>query len=170
MFAITQGPIPDKALIETYARIKGGHTDCYYVDVPRYVTLSEFIQTFFSSPVFRLERLLLNMSPTGRSTDQDIANLASGTGNTMAVWKVDAREENQLIMSAGNGPIRTWLKVDTDYPETGKTRLFFGSALAPTRNKNGEQRKLSWVFKVSLGFHGFYSQLLLSLAARRLTR
>ncbi|MBL4768250.1 MAG: hypothetical protein JKY94_11125 [Rhodobacteraceae bacterium] len=170
MPTVIPGSSPDSALINTYANIPGGHTDCFYVDVSNKVTLTEFILVFFNTPVFRLERLLLSISPSGRSTRQDIADLASGSGKTMAIWKVESRTDTQLIMSVGNGPIRTWLMVDSDSRESGTSRLYFGTAVLPTKTARDGQPNQSKVFHMLAGFHEYYSRLLLWMAARQFER
>jgi hypothetical protein len=167
---ISTGSCPDGALISKFVTIPGTYADCFFVDVSKSVTLSAFIQVFFNTPVFRLERLLLALSPSGRSTDQDIADLASGTGDTMAIWKVEARNANQVIMSVRNGPIRTWLMVVEDHPIPGYSRLYFGSAVLPTQSEPDGQPKQGPIFRMFTGFHTCYSRVLLWMAARRLDR
>jgi hypothetical protein len=49
------------------------------------------------------------------------------------------------------------------------TRLYFGSAVLPTRTKSGEAR-MSAAFTALLGFHRLYSRLLLAAAVARLSR
>lgn len=170
MLNVISRSIPDGALISKYAIVPGGYTDCFSVDVSRKVILNEFILEFFSTPIFRIERLILAILPSGRSTRQDIADLASGLSETMAIWKVETRFDTQLIMSAGSGPVRTWLMVVEDQPEPGYSRLYFGSAVLPTKTGRDGQKKLGKGFHLLSGFHNYYSRLLLWMAAYRLAR
>lgn len=124
---VTTGSEPDGALINAYASIPGGYIDSFYVDVPGEVTLSEYILAFFNTPIFRMERLVLGLIPSGRSSSQSIVDLASGSGDKMSGWKTEAREDNQLLLAAGDGPVRTWLMVQSAQTDEDSSRLYFGS-------------------------------------------
>jgi hypothetical protein len=166
---LTLGSEPEGAFIRQYTTTLGGYSDCYYIDIQQDVSLSDYILTFFSTPIFRMERLLLNLVPSGRSNEQCVLDLAAGTGNKMAGWKTENRDDNQLLLAVGDGPIRTWLMVQGS-PSSKTTRLYFGSAALPTSMTKEGHPKLAIVFRLFAGLHIFYSRLLLWWAARDLAR
>lgn len=168
MFSIRTATIPENGLLQTYASRQGCYTDCYYADVPKHVLLEELILAFFTTPVFRLERKLLGLFASHPSTTTDVESLASGASDTLAFWKVEAREENQLIMVVANGPIRSWLMVDPLAKGQNQTRLYFGSAVLSRMNKKTGEAKMDLLFYSLLGFHKMYSRILLGLARRSL--
>jgi len=68
MFSITQGAVPDDALLKTYPG--GAHPerwrqlgDCFAISVDRVISLAEFVFAFYTSPEFRFERVILALSP-----------------------------------------------------------------------------------------------------------
>lgn len=168
MFSIRTVAIPENALLQTYASRQGCYTDCYYAEVPKHVLLEELIFAFFTTPVFRLERKLLSWFASHPSTTTDVENLASGARDTLAFWKVEVREENQLIMVVANGPIRSWLMVEPFAKDQNQTRLYFGSAVLPGMNKKIGEAKMGLLFYFLRGFHKIYSRVLLGLARRSL--
>jgi hypothetical protein len=85
MFSIKSAAIPDGGLINSYAIQAGCYTDCFVAEISQDVTLSDFILAFFNTPIFRLERLLLGLFASRPSTDDDVANLTSGAGNSLAL-------------------------------------------------------------------------------------
>lgn len=170
VMSLHSGSAPEGALIRRYTTSPGGYSDCFYVDIPADVTLSDYILAFFSTPIFRMERLLLNLIPSGRSNAQCVLDLASGAGERMAGWKTETRNENQLLLAVGNGPIRTWLMVQGNQPANEKTRLYFGSAVLPTKMTKEGRPQLASVFQLFLSLHIIYSRLLIWWAARDLVR
>ena len=141
MFSVKIGAIPIGGLLDAYARQPGNYTDCFTMDIHKTVTLREFILVFFNSPVFRLERLLLGLFASRPSVKEDVINLADGASDTMAAWKVESRNKNQLLLAVDGGPIRTWLMVEQHPNKPGVSRLYFGSAvLAVERRPNAEPK------------------------------
>lgn len=167
---VSAGSEPDAALIREYARLPGGYVDCFYADVGGRVTLSDYIEAFFSTPVFRAERLMLNLTANGRSNRQSASELASGSSDKMAIWTTQARDDAQILMIAGNGPVFTWLMVEEAQTDAFSSRLYFGSAVLPTATGKDGTPKMAAGFRVFLGLHIFYSRLLLWWAARDLDR
>jgi hypothetical protein len=66
VFAVVREPVPEDALLKTY---RGGvhperwrkYGDCFSVAVDQVVSLADFVFAFYTSPVFRIERLLLRV-------------------------------------------------------------------------------------------------------------
>ena len=103
------------------------------------------------------------------STDAEAHELAVGERDAFAAWTVENRTDNQLLMCDLYGRTRSWLMVA--HESTGGnavTRLYFGSAVVPTRQPTSNRPIMGFQFKALLGFHRLYSRLLLLAAMRRL--
>jgi hypothetical protein len=50
--------LPQTALLSRYKQ-QGAYTDCYSVEVPRVISHSEYIETFYTTPLFKVERFIL---------------------------------------------------------------------------------------------------------------
>lgn len=161
MPSVQVAPLPVGALLESYAKTTA-YTDCYSVRLARPASLPEFIEAFYTTPLFKLERWLLSVTLGFRSTDAEVRELAQGRRERFAAWSVEARGPNQVLLAAGR--TRSWIMVGAvaATPSAAKV-LFFGSAVVP-RRKGG----LGWQFTALLGFHKLYSRLLLGAAARQL--
>ena len=157
---------PEGSLIADQSLLDGYYTDCFTVDWDGEVSLSDFITAFYKTPLFRLERLVLGVTPKGRMCDADVDALASGECEAMSMWRVEARREAEILLSAGR--TKSWLMVT---PYEGGTRLFFGSVVVPEPAKRaGQTPRLGPVFDSLMGAHKVYSRLLLGSASQRLQR
>ncbi len=99
------------------------------------------------------------------STRADIAELATGSSNTMAAWQVERRDSDQILLEVPHTPIRTWLM------RTGTadaTQLYFGSAILPHGFDRNGNPKMPFLFQALLGFHKLYAHALLYWAKRAL--
>lgn len=142
-------------------------TDCYSVQVTGDIGLDEFVLAFYTTPLFRLERLVLAL--IGKpSSDEQAATLAQGDGRSFAAWSVEDRAEDQLLMCDFRGRTRSWFMVLAI--QSGTTRLYFGSAVVQAKRREGGKTGRGWLFDILLGFHKLYSKALLSSARRRLAR
>ena len=104
------------------------------------------------------------------SSDAQVLQLAAGAINTFAAWTVEARDDQQLLLSDYRGRTRSWLMaVPVAGTPATRTRLYFGSAVVPLRASDGSQH-MGWLFHALLGFHRLYSRLLLRGALARLHR
>lgn len=153
--------LPSDSLLVPYR--DSGYTDCYVTELPFSVTVAEFIEAFYTTPLFKLERLLLSAVLCRASTDAQAHELALGNRHSFAVWSVEARKEDQAILVAGR--TRSWLAVTPNKP--GGTRLYFGSAVVPRHSASGAQTMGFWFWALG-GFHKVYSRALLCSARRRL--
>jgi hypothetical protein len=157
--------IPDGSLIAQQAELFGYYTDCYGIELGHAATLPEFISAFYTTPLFRLERLILSLTPRGRMKDADVMALSSGESGRMAVWKVEARRDCEILLSAGR--TKSWLMVA---PSQSGSQLFFGSVVVPEPPKReGGSPRLGPVFDSLLSAHRIYSRLLLGSAAQSLS-
>lgn len=169
MLSVHPHPLPDDALLARY-RANGAHTDCYATEIPGRPTLTQYVTAFYTTPVFRLERLVLKLALARPSTDEEAAQLAEGRRDTFAAWRVESRNDNQLLLADLQGRTRSWLMVKPDPVNSERTHLYFGSAIVPRENPDSGKRSLGPVFTALMGFHKVYSQVLLASACAGLPR
>ena len=164
MTKIRAAQLPADSLL---ARSRGPecYRDAFCVEVPRAVSLPEFIAAFYSSAAFTPERWALHLIGRGASR-ADIAALADDRTRSFAAWEVEAREEHALLMRDYQDFTCSWLAVEPSPPSSSgavgqmsSTTLWFGS---------GVRRPDRWQVRAMLGFHKTYAKLLLAGAARAL--
>lgn len=165
MQAITPAALPADALLARYAG-GNGYSDCFTTALVRSVTLGEFIEAFYTSRLFKLERAVLATLFACPSTDAEAAGLATGRRNRFAAWTVEARARDQILLCDLRGRTRSWLKVESS--AAPGTRLFFGSAIVPAHPARSGRAALGTGFRALLVIHRLYSRALLRAAARRL--
>jgi hypothetical protein len=168
MPSIQSCELPANALLRRYLN-EGTYADCYVIEVAGTVAHTAYVEAFYTTALFRLERLLLSWLVARPSTDAQVRELAAGTGAAFAAWNVEARDLNQLLLSDFRGRTRSWLMSSTA-ADNQSTRLFFGSAVVPVISRRSGEAKMGAAFRVLLGFHKLYSQLLLRAAVARLAR
>lgn len=158
--------LPDDALLRTY--LKGGaYADCYVTEIARSVSHAEFVEAFYTTTVFKLERLLLAWFASRPSTDLQARELACAKLSSFAAWSVESRKADQLLLCDFQGRTRSWLMT---VPASDKqtTRLFFGSAVVPIAGHRSGEARMGFAFRALLGFHKLYSRVLLRAAVTRL--
>jgi hypothetical protein len=155
--------VPQDALLHLYVVQEGAYTDCFEVMLPVSATMEEFVGAFYTTWLFRLERLVLSVARRRRITDAQVYALASGDADGFAVWRVEARAPGQLLLADESGHTRSYLAFVGK--EGGVARLIFGSAVVPREG----QSMPAWV-RATIPLHKFYSKALLRLAERRLRR
>jgi hypothetical protein len=173
MFSITQEAAPEDALLKTY---RGGvhperwgrYGDCFSVRVDRAVSLRDFVFAFYTSPVFRIERWMLRAFVGAPSSDRDARDLADGSAASFAAWYVGDRTATQLLMCDRYERTRSWFRVLA--LDGGGTLLQFGSAVAAARDEGRAAATQSRGFRLPLGLHVLYSQVLLNAAKNSLNR
>ncbi len=157
-------PLPESALLSRYAKA-GAYTDCYTTRIPSPVSHADFVTAFYTTRLFKLERLILRWAIAKSSTDGQARELAMDQRRDFAAWTVEDRSENQLLMCDLYGRTRSWLM---SVPEEGGTRLYFGSAVLPARRPAAAPQTMGVRFSALLGFHRLYSRLLVGAARRSL--
>lgn len=168
MSRVRASHFPDEALLLEYLRA-GAYTDCYTTRLPRRITHAQFVEAFYTTWLFRIERWILATLVARRSTDEDVRSLARGDSAEFSAWDVEARAVDQLLLCDFRKSTRSWLMVARS-ADTASTRLYFGSAvMRAARNRHGQAR-LGGGFRLLLGFHKLYSRALLTLARRALER
>ena len=103
-------PLREHSLIAGQSLHERYVTNCFRNEIPKTVDLSDFIDAFYKTPLFRLERLVLSLATTGRMRDVDITALSKGQVDRISVWQVETRLDAQILLSAGG--TKSWLMVD----------------------------------------------------------
>lgn len=153
--------MPPPALLARYAR-DGGYTDCYATEIGGHVALARYVEAFYTTPLFRTERLILRLAISAPSTDAQARQVAGGTIDHFAAWRVEGRAPDQLLMCDLYGSTRSWFMVEpVDDGASPRTRLYFGSAVVAAAMRRP-------TFRLLMGFHVLYSKALLRSARRRL--
>jgi hypothetical protein len=160
-----ESALPDGALIAKY-RNAGAHTDCYVTEVTRPVRLEQYIEAFYVTPLFKVERFILTL--VGKpSSDKGAHLLAQGKQNTFAAWRVEDRTSDQLLLCDVMERTRSWLMV-AEQADRHATRLYFGSVVIPKSIDSNGKSSLGFIFNSLMGFHAHYSVALLQAARKRL--
>jgi hypothetical protein len=157
--------LPPASLLRKYVD-QGAYTDCYVVQLATDVTQAQYVEAFYTTPAFKLERLILSWLVAKPSSDAEVRQLASGQVDSFAAWNVEARRSDQLLLCDFQNRTRSWLMTA---PVDSGTFLYFGSAVVPARTRSGETRMGS-MFQALLVFHKLYSQVLLRAARSRLMK
>lgn len=154
-------PAPDEALHAKYAR-SGAYIDCFTTVVSARISHAQFVEAFYTSRVFKLERLILKWTVDKPSTDAQARELAAGVLDRFAAWTVEGRSTDQLLMCDYLGQTRSWLMIaPCERDGSAATRLYFGSVVVAVRR---------FPFNVLLGFHRLYSRVLLRSSTARLAK
>ena len=157
--------LPADALLRRYAG--RGYTDCWTIDIDRPVTHADYVEAFYTTWVFRLERWILAFGVSRPSTDDEARRLAHGAADAFAAWTVEARAPDQLLMCDYLQRTRSWLMGSAgDTPD--RTRLWFGSAVVAVADARTGEQRLGATYEALLGFHKLYSRILLGAARARL--
>ena len=154
-------PVRPQSLLGAYAA-RGAFTDCYAMTVPFTVSLPEFVDAFYTTGLFKVERWLLARLLKIESSDEQAHQLAHGMSTRFSAWRVEDRSGSEILLDAGQ--TRSWLGVVPAEGHDARTTLLFGSAVVPMRPGG----RFGLAFHALLGFHRLYSKLLLSAAARKL--
>ena len=167
MSTVHRCAVPLNSLLSQY-KDGPGYADSYVTQVPCTVTQAAFIEAFYTSPLFKIERTLLQVLASKPATDADAKALASGTATRFSAWRVEAQSSSELLLADFTGRTRSWLMV-TPAPltnEAPKTLLYFGSAVVPLPSQGAQAPRMGWGFHALLGFHRLYSRLLLGAAGK----
>ena len=132
--------------------------------------MAELVNAFYTTWLFKLERLVIRVIAQQASTDDDVARLAEGSTQKFAVWTVEERTPTQLLLCDSHGRTRSWLMVESASNQGhASTRLLFGSAVTPIISDHGKTG-LGTGFRLLLPIHRAYSKLLLNACRARLRR
>jgi len=170
MLSIKPCPLPDNSLLNTYQQ-SGAYTDCYCIEISHKVTHSQYVNAFYTTSVFKLERSILKWVVCKPSSDSQVVLLANGKTDTFSAWNVEKRCENQLLLCDYQKRTRSWLMIKHLESENGiVTRLYFGSAVVPIKNIKTNNSSFGFAFHALSWFHKMYSVVLLFSAKSRLMK
>ena len=163
--------VPPHTLLHRY-QDGNGFADCYVTELPGAVSQAQFIEAFYTSGFFKIERSLLTHLASRPASDADARQLAAGTARRFSAWTVEAQSDAELLLADFTGRTRSWLMAAAILQDgvVVRTRLQFGSAIVPRAGAAAGSRDLGWLFHALLGFHKLYSRALLWAATRRLTK
>lgn len=168
MFSVEKHAVPGTSMLAHYCS-DGTYTDCYVTEIVGQIPLDQFIFAFYTTFLFKLERLVLKWIVARPSLDTEVRQLANGIIKEFAAWRVENRGEHELLLCDFRGRTRSWLMVEPINTKSEKqTRLYFGSAVVPVRNPKTGKRSLGFSYQALLGFHRMYSFLLLYSAKSKL--
>ncbi len=168
MTTISAVPLPIESLLARYAG-DIHYTDCFSCALTGQHTQAEFVYAFYTTRLFKLERLLLSWFARKPSCDDDALALARGDTSTFAAWHVEDRNDHQLLLCDFMRRTRSWLMTTRNHDgPVATTQLYFGSAVVAQMDKLTGQARMTSGFRVLLGFHKLYSRLLLAAAVRKL--
>lgn len=164
MSSIELAPLPQDALLNRY-KLQGDYTDCYVMTVPHPVSQAQYVEAFYTTSVFKIERQILSLLASRPSTDLQARQLAQGEASQFAAWHVEGRTANQLLLCDFLGRTRSWLmSVTTEGQATVTTRLYFGSAVVPKSKSASGQPSFGLAFHALSGFHRVYTRTLMRAA------
>jgi hypothetical protein len=168
MPSIHTSELPADALLGQY-RQGGAFTDCYFIDVDRPVSQAAYVEAFYTSAVFKVERQLLAWFVARPSTDAEARALAAGQRSAFSAWTVEGQSAQQLLLRDLHGRTRSWLmSAPVEVNGVSGTRLYFGSAVVPVVHRRTGTPSMGFLFRALLGFHKLYSRVLLRAALSRL--
>lgn len=81
--------------------------DCYCVEVVGVISLPQYVFAFYTTRIFKLERLILKWFVAKPSNDAQAKQLAMGTITTFAAWSVEGRGHDQILLRDFMGSTRS---------------------------------------------------------------
>jgi hypothetical protein len=129
------------------------------------VTLAEWVEAFYTAPVFRIERWILGALIKKPSSDAEARELSMGGRDAFSAWRVFERTDTQILLGDFQGKTRSWLAV---LPQHSSMLLYFGSGIRSVPHPKTGAPSLTWGFRVLSGFHLRYSAVLLATGRRHL--
>ena len=186
MLPVLPCALPPVAFLRKYVG-DTGYVDCYVSEVAGSVSQAAFVEAFYTTGLFKVERTVLKWFAGRPSTDFDAKQLSAGSLSSFAAWRVEAQDAEQLLLADFTGRTRSWLMaveaveageaVEDVVAVAGKatthasrTRLYFGSAVVPRKDRATGRQRMGFAFHALLGFHRLYSRLLLGAASARVMR
>lgn len=168
MNVIQSGELPRESLLGKYKQ-EGAYTDCYFIDIPGAVSQAAYVEAFYTTKLFKVERFILALLAKKPSTDAQAKLLALGETKNFAAWSVEGRTPDQLLLCDFLGNTRSWLMsaVSKD-GDSSTTRLYFGSAVVSRIDRASGRASFGVAFHLLSGFHRIYSRALLRSACSRL--
>ncbi len=161
--------LPSHALSTSYKE-QGAFVDCYYIDITKDISLDKYIQAFYTTAIFKLERSLLSLATFKCTKDDEAIELSLEKSDSYSIWTVEGRQSNQIMLRDFTGNTRSWLMVEKLNENEMSTRLYFGSVVVPKNITENKQASFGVLFHLFGKFHEIYSRALLNAAFRKLKR
>ncbi len=109
--------VPQDSLLRRY--VDGvGFADCYVTEVPRAVSQGEFVEAFYTSSLFKIERTLLTYLASRPAGDAEAQQLAAGTARAFSAWSVQEQSATELLLADFTSMIDKLTAPDQDYAVT----------------------------------------------------
>lgn len=162
---IIESALPGNSLLQRFVD-SGDYTDCFVTRIDIDVTFPAYVEAFYTTTVFKAERLLLKWFVSRPSTDSEARALADNASNEFAAWRTLDRADDQILLMDLHGRTCSWLMLA---PAGEGSLLYFGSAVIRSV-KTTSGRRMGWTYRALLGFHRLYSRILLRAARARLLR
>jgi hypothetical protein len=110
--AVRPHPLPAHALLTRYSD-NGAYADCFVADVAPGISHADYVTAFYTSWLFKLERLVLLCLVAKPSTDEQAGELARGErndsppgrwkpANRISCWYATTRERRALVDVPGH--------------------------------------------------------------------
>lgn len=163
--SITRTELPEEAFLRRFAD-QGEYTDCFATSIAIQSSLPAFVEAFYTTKLFKAERLILKCLLSLPSTDEEARQVARGDRDAFAAWNVEESNEKQLLLIDVHERTGSWFMVEQ---RQSGSRLFFGSVVFRIK-ETPSGRDMQWTYRSLLGFHRLYSRALLSAARSRLLR
>lgn len=109
--------------------------------------IKNYARAFYTSPLFKIERLILKYGLGYSITDEQILNTDFNIGDKVLLWEVVGRTKDEVMLRFKHNDFSglTWMKIEED-------KLKFGSGLDDATSIS---------LKLSLAFHYLYSRMLI---------
>lgn len=163
--SVEESALPDGSLLQEFAD-RGEYTDCFVARAGSDITFSTYVETFYTTRLFKLERLILKWLILRPSSDQEARQLSRNEIHAFAAWNEHSRSDDQLIMMDFRQQTCSWFML---VPGEAHSWLYFGSAVMRDHESSSDSG-MNWTYRILLGLHRLYSRALLQAAARRLSR
>jgi hypothetical protein len=161
--------LPAEALLKQY-QAQGAYTDCYSMDLPHAVSLHEYVEAFYTSTLFKVERVILSLLASKPADDVQAQKLALGLTKEFSAWTVEGRTTNQLLLCDFLNRTRSWLMCVPVDGSNAVTRLYFGSAVIPKRESRDGKKSFGIAFHALSAFHRVYTRALMKAARANLPK
>ncbi|MFN0303289.1 MAG: hypothetical protein ACKVQU_23355, partial [Burkholderiales bacterium] len=106
--AVRPCEVPLSSLLRRY-KDGDGFADCYVAEVAGAITQEAFVEAFYTSPLFKVERTILKYLAGRPATDADARQLAVGKSGTFSAWRVEDQSSSELLLADFTGRTRSWL-------------------------------------------------------------
>jgi len=169
MFFIEKCTVMPNSLLASYA--ENGYADSYCTELPGHISMEDYVFSFYTTALFKLERFILTWTVLKSSTDLQAKELINGKTDKFAAWTIEARKDNELLMCDMLKQTRSWFMVNhTGTSDAPRTQLYFGTGIALTTRGKIVKTSIGLFFILMLPFHKLYSVFLLLFAKLSLAR